>query len=33
MSTENKKWLSKYITYLYNKQHKINKEKQDDYKN
>lgn len=29
----NKKWLSEYLSYLYNKQNKINKEKQNDYKN
>lgn len=33
MNKENKKWLSEYLSYLYNKQNKINKEKQNDYKN
>lgn len=33
MSKENKKWLSEYLSYLYSKQNKINKEKQNDYKN
>ena len=33
MSKENKKWLGEHLSYLYNKQNKINKEKQNDYKN
>lgn len=33
MSKENKKWLSEHLSNLYNKQYKINKEKQNDYKN